>query len=407
MPEPSGSTKRGKTPDAQGRNGAEAVGLEIQQRVGRRVRELRQASAMTAVALANATGISQGQLSKIENGRVTLSIKTLAALCQVLGRPVSYLFQTEEEMPRVLGTLTTVAGPENQGIQHFAAQVRRRTAGRMSLIPLRPGQIGAAPDQVAQLQAGGIDLFIEELFYYQRFVPHFGAFALPYTFESDGHLQAFLQSPFFADTLRAPLLKAGIRFLNPRWNWHRGLEWVLVARTPIFTPDQIRGCRVRVPDSALAARYWQALGAEPVVVPWAEVRRALREKRIDVLPTHKSHLYPLRFCKYARCVTRLGDVAPVLGVAINEARFKILTPDIQNVLEKVCDEVGDRFSETVRAAETENEALNIRQFKAAYLKVNIDDWRSAARRASDRMCREGLLPSEMMAQVRALAAQGR
>jgi hypothetical protein len=44
----------------------------IQQRVGARVRELRQAAGITAVVLAERTGISQGQLSKIENGKAAL-----------------------------------------------------------------------------------------------------------------------------------------------------------------------------------------------------------------------------------------------------------------------------------------------------------------------------------------------
>jgi len=68
--------------------------------------------------------LSQGQLSKIETGKAALSIGALTSLCQILGRPLSYLFQKDEEIPRVLGTMTTVAGPESRGLAWFAGEVR-------------------------------------------------------------------------------------------------------------------------------------------------------------------------------------------------------------------------------------------------------------------------------------------
>jgi transcriptional regulator with XRE-family HTH domain len=123
----------------------------IQRRVGARVRELRQAAGITAMVLAGQAGLSQGQLSKIENGKAKLSVKTLARLCRIFDRPVGHLFQSFDEMPRVLGTLNTVKGPENEGIQWFAEEVRKLSGGNLQLIPLRPSQIGSAVAQVDQL----------------------------------------------------------------------------------------------------------------------------------------------------------------------------------------------------------------------------------------------------------------
>jgi TRAP-type C4-dicarboxylate transport system substrate-binding protein len=373
----------------------------IQQRVGARVRELRQAAGITAVVLAERTGISQGQLSKIENGKAALSVKVLARLCRVFDRPVGYLFQSFDEMPRVLGTLTTVKGPEDAGIQWFAEEVRRLTEGGLALIPLRPSQIGSAAAQVNQLKEGLIDVFVEEPFYYSTLVHGFDAFALPYAFGSESHREAFLDSPFFRERLVEPLRQAGIRIVNRRWNWLRGLEWVLAANRPVVTPRDLRGLKVRTVDSRLMRRFWQALGARPVVVPWAEVSAALRAGDIDVLPTHKAHLYPLEFCRHTRFVSLLGDLPPVLSVAVNEAKYQILRPDIQNALLDACDRAGDFFSAHVRQAEAQNEALNIARYKAAYLKVALDPWHAAVARARADLLAEGLLDSETAAVVAA------
>jgi len=371
----------------------------IQRRVGARVRELRQAAGITAMVLAGQAGLSQGQLSKIENGKVALSVKTLARLCRIFDRPVGYLFQSFDEMPRVLGTLTTVKGPENEGIQWFAEEARKLAGGNLQLIPLRPSQIGSAVAQVDQLKDGLIDLFVEEPFYYGKFVNGFKFFSLPYAFNSEDHRRAFLGSRFFQQQLFEPLRRSGIRLINRQWNWLRGLEWVLASNRPVVAPQDLRGLKVRVVENQLMQRFWQALGARPVAVAWSEVRAALRSGDIDVLPTHKAHLYPLEFCRHARYISLLGDLPPVLSVAVNEAKYQILSPEIQKALLEACDRAGVFFSRHVRQSEIENEQLNIRRYKAVYLKVSLDPWHEAVARARCDLLAEGLLDLDTAAAV--------
>ena len=93
----------------------------------------------------------------------------------------------------------------------------------------------------------------------------------------------------------------------------------------------------------------------------------------------------------------------MLSVAVNEARYQILRPDIQNALLEACDRAGDFFSEHIRQSEAENETLNIARFKAAYLKVALDPWRAAVARVRSDLLAEGLLDPETVA---AIAAAG-
>ena len=363
----------------------------IQDQVGRRIRELRLSRGIRSKDLADIVGISQGQLSKIENGKVSLSVKILDQLCRVFERPISYLFQNQEEIPRVLGTLATVDGPESRGIRELSRQIHRLTQEKISLLPLSPSQLGSAGDQVEKLQQGVIDLFIDELFYYQKFTPDFKMFAAPYIFRNHAHRQAFLSHDHFKNEMLGSLLDHGIRFLNSQWNWFRGIERVLVSNKPIFNPRDVRGRRVRIFESEILDRFWSAFGAHPVVVKWTDVTKALQRGEIDILPTHKTHVYPLEFCRHAKYVTLLGDVEPVLGLAINEAKYKALPPDLQEGLHAACDTSGEYFSTLVRQAEQENEPLNIHNFQAAYLKVDVTPWQNQAQRTLKELRRDGFL----------------
>ena len=371
----------------------------IQSLVGSKVRELRLAAGIRAVELADLTGLSQGYISKIENGKATISIKALSRLCQVLDRPLSYLFQSQEEIPRVMGTLNTVKGPERLGMLRFAEEVYKRSNGSMSLIALKASQLYPAGDQVEQLRQGVIDIFIDNLKYFSAPAPGLDNLSLPYCFDSREHTLAFMHGDYFENKIRKQLINAGIRLLNNRWNWWRGLEWVLVSGQPIVTPDQIKGLRVRVEDIPISAEFWAAMGAKPVTVPWAEVKMALRLGHIDVLPTQKAHLYPMGFCNYGRYVTRLGDAAPLLTVAVNDTKYQALPPSMQKIMVESCDWGGDQFSKLVRESEEENEAKNLEEYRAAYLQVDQAPWREAVAGATSRLLEQGKLSRDFWAAI--------
>ena len=59
----------------------------------------------------------------------------------------------------------------------------------------------------------------------------------------------------------------------------------------------------------------------------------------------------------------------------------------------------------MRQSEIENEPLNIRQYKAAYLKVSLEPWQAAVARARRDLLAEGLLDSDTAAAVDAAAGR--
>lgn len=75
--------------------GVEPRALEVG--IGKQVRQLRRSLGLTLAELAAATGISNGMLSKIENGAISASLPTLQALAQSLNVPIAQLFAEDNE----------------------------------------------------------------------------------------------------------------------------------------------------------------------------------------------------------------------------------------------------------------------------------------------------------------------
>src|SRR6056297_952148 len=65
--------------------------------IGREVRDFRKARNMTVADLAEATGLSVGMLSKIENGVTSASLTTLQVLSAALSVPMTAFFRRFEE----------------------------------------------------------------------------------------------------------------------------------------------------------------------------------------------------------------------------------------------------------------------------------------------------------------------
>ena len=70
---------------------------DLTKKIGRRVRELRKDSGLTQKRVAEATGLSPGLLSRIENGLVMPSIPTLQTTANVLNVDIGYFFRDEDE----------------------------------------------------------------------------------------------------------------------------------------------------------------------------------------------------------------------------------------------------------------------------------------------------------------------
>lgn len=69
----------------------------LEQAIGRQVRHFRKQLDMSIADLCSATGLSQGMVSKIENGNTSPSLATLSALSAALNVPVTSLFRAYEQ----------------------------------------------------------------------------------------------------------------------------------------------------------------------------------------------------------------------------------------------------------------------------------------------------------------------
>lgn len=72
----------------------------IESQIGARIRQLRAGRTVTLDQLAAEVGVTKGQLSRIENGKVSVPVSTLTRIAAALGVSPGAFFQSTETKPR-------------------------------------------------------------------------------------------------------------------------------------------------------------------------------------------------------------------------------------------------------------------------------------------------------------------
>ena len=108
--------------------------------LGRKIRDLRQRRGLTVQQLADASGLSKGFISQVENERTSPSLSTLHDLACALGISAAYLVVEEEPVPSVVRASDRPVlrvGGNTSRVEVLSAQPKRNL--EMLVAELPPG----------------------------------------------------------------------------------------------------------------------------------------------------------------------------------------------------------------------------------------------------------------------------
>jgi TRAP-type C4-dicarboxylate transport system substrate-binding protein len=370
---------------------------------GQRVRIARRALGLRQADLSELTGLPASHLSEIERGALTPTIPTLRKIGDALGRPLVYFLQAEEDSLRSVGMVINISSIGGQAAVRFADLVEEKTAGLHRVRIYEHSRLGTAREQIDGLAEGAISIYIDELLGYECFADLCGPVCLPYFFRDQNHYRAFLQSSIFEEQIYQRLLKRGIRLIQPVSNWGSGSFEMLLSADPVFAPADLAGRKFRSYDSPAAIALRRGLGAEPVVVEWANAPEAFKEGRIDTFLTPAIYLNALRPYEFARNATLLSYGYTLgLTVAVNDRAYRRMSPELQTALVESAQEAGDYCTPLVH----EQTAFTLERLPTEYgLPVIHPDqqaWRSSLDAVIRRICEQGLLSRKLYEDIQGL-----
>ncbi|HLU56075.1 MAG TPA: TRAP transporter substrate-binding protein [Pseudonocardia sp.] len=211
-----------------------------------------------------------------------------------------------------LATIRAEDDPATLAANHFAESVARATDGRITVRVFPNSQLGDFNGIFAGLSSGqGVDLFYEGITIYPTLegANAFTVVSVPFMWDSYEQLVGVLRSEEFAELFEQAAQQTGVRVIavegdaEPR---------ALSANRPIVTPEDMRGLKLRIAQAPMPQEFARALGANPQVVPLADLYLALRQGVVDAqengaitminqsLHEVQSHYMPTNYIRDAR-----------------------------------------------------------------------------------------------------------
>ncbi len=251
--------------------------------------------------------------------QVACAASVIAFSAAVAAQPVTLRF----------GYTTQPDGPGGKAVQRMVDTVNAATQGGVAFRVFPNGQLGGDVELTAAVRSGNVDVALVGTGAASTAVaPKLGVTSLPFIWKSRAEFWKVVRGPI-GDELLRDLDSKGIK----------GLGWGTFGERGIITNGfeaqdlkDLAGRKIRVTQSQLYLKTMQAVGANPVPMPYAEVYTALQQRAVDGVDTSIWAMVEAKFYEVASSAAITNHQIDSALILMNKKAFDSLKPEYQKAL---------------------------------------------------------------------------
>ena len=276
-------------------------------------------------------------MKKLLIALVALALVGNAAFAQsaVKNKPVELVY-----------TMTAVPTDAHAGAMRvFKEVVERVSAGNIKVKTYDSASLFKQEQEVSAVKSGQADITATAAPWLTDGSPWISMFTAGYIFKSYDHMTTVLNGEIGKQAFERVAKEQGIRPLGAQYLGTRQLN--MVKDVWIKTPDDLKGVKLRMPNSDSWLFLGRALGANPTPISFSELYMALQTKTVDgqdnPLPSTKN----AKFYEVTKSITLTNHIVDSVWPAINERKWQSLSDEQKGwVMEgvkagiKYCDETN-------------------------------------------------------------------
>jgi len=275
-----------------------------------------------------------------------------------------------------IGYILPVQSQLGAGATAFADEVSKRTGGRIAIQQFADATLGGDVELTKGVQLGSIDIAFVTGMGLSSILPDVGLLNIPFLFNNAAHGQAVLDGPI-GESFRKPFAAKDLVMLA--WG-ENGVRHMTNARRPIITPDDLKGLKMRVPQSEVLLKGFQALGADAAPLPLPQLFEALRAGKFDGQENPIATIRAAKFDQVQKFLTLSGHAYdPAVFLMSPDAFEDLSAEDKASFIEAA--KLGAKASRTF-AAQAEAEGVTLLRQGGMTVQPSIDRAAFAAAMAS-------------------------
>ncbi len=177
-----------------------------------------------------------------------------------------------------LGHGQAMTHPVQKTALKFAELVAERSKGQIAITVYPSSQLGSTEDMVQSLRLGTLDLHIAGDAFVEGLVARVSVVNLPGILRDNEHAKRAMYDVMLGRVYNSALNPLGVHTMG---FITADFRHITNNRRPVTTLGDLRGLKIRVPNSKVSIAILTALGASPVPIDWTETFPALQQGVVD------------------------------------------------------------------------------------------------------------------------------
>lgn len=280
---------------------------------------------------------------------------------------------------RVIKVSTKFVDDEQTAIslKKVVEAINERSNGSLELQLFTGGILPIGKDGMEQVVQGSDWILVDGVNFLGDYIPDYNAVTGPFLYQTFDEYFAMMQTPLVQD-LNKQAEEMGIKVLS--------LDWVfgfrsMMTKKPIRTPEDMRGLNIRVPTSQLYTYTIEAMGGNPVSMPYPDTYAALQQGVIDGVEGSIMTYYGTKQYENVKEYSLTNHLLGVSAVVISTKVWDGLTEEQRTIIsEEFQKGMEDNLAETIKL-EKEYEEL-LKKEGVSFHEVDADAFLKAADRKS-------------------------
>lgn len=209
------------------------------------------------------------------------------------------------------------------GAARFAAEVAQKSNNRYRIELYPDNTVGGEAEMLQDLQLGHLDLGFITSGPFAGMIPAMGVFDMAFLFRDLGHAHRTFDGPIGEEYL-AKFQEKGL--IGLAWG-ENGMRHVTNSKHAIMRPEDLKGLKLRVPQSAVMIADFKALGVDAQPLAFPALYGALLSGQFDGEENPVSVIASAHFDKVQKYLSLTGHVYSSAALLMSQRAWSTLSDE--------------------------------------------------------------------------------
>jgi tripartite ATP-independent transporter DctP family solute receptor len=317
-----------------------------------------------------------------------LKILSLIFCISLFAVTMGYAAAPKEEKVLRIGHLLPEDSSWHKGCLKAAEVVKEKTNGGLQIEVYSSGQLGTQKQMIESVAVGTLDITMASPSLLGDYYKPIKVLDYLYIYKNYDHIHKVIDGAI-GDKLKNGLLEnSSIRIMSA---WYAGARHLTTTKVPVYTLDDMKGLKIRVPEFSTFMDGFKALGANPVPIAFGELYMALKQGVVDGEEQSVENFINMKFyeVQHYMILTRHWENASFQ--IINEDVWQSLSPEYQRILSDALEE-GRAVNDKIRIDSMQSGLDFLKEQGMEIIEIDTEPFRESCKDIPVKALGEDIIP---------------